>query len=94
MQESGIDRADIEYLVNNNISLYDTYMPQAWKKALLQKAAAIAPFIDTSDATIRVFVDAVSDEVPWFAEAVSRDKIEWVRNEIRLILRDLKAAAG
>ena len=91
MQEAGIGEEELSYLVNNNISFYKDFCPPAWKEALLEQFKDSASYLDNIDNDILfLFVEAMTDEAPWFSQIITKGKKQWLYNELFLIGQDLK----
>ncbi len=84
---------DVRYLVDNNISLYQELLPNTWKVLLLRDLEKYAEFFsgEVSDEFLFLFIEAMTDEIPWFGEVITKDKKSWLLNEFVLIDRDLNA---
>lgn len=65
-------------------------MPKAWKKLLRQELAPNVSRVENiDDDTLMLLIEAISEEIPWFAEVVTIEKKPWLRNELELALRDV-----
>lgn len=93
MLETGWTREMIQFLIDNNISFYEKYMPADWKKELVLKLGpkTSSDFTLTDD-MLALIVEAISEEIPWFAEVVTREKAPWLINEMALALKDMRKA--
>jgi hypothetical protein len=90
--EDGFKPEDLATLVNNNLSFYQDFMPQPWKEAVLQGLGPEASSIGQIDEdTLSLLVEAISEELPWFAKIVTYEKRQWLKNEVELIRKDLQA---
>lgn len=85
-------REEIEFLVKNNVSFYENYMPPAWKDKMVSELGPQASRVELNDNLLVLLVEAISEEIPWFAEVVSRERRAWLINELELALRDIKAS--
>lgn len=82
----------MEFLVGNNISFYENYMPQAWKGRIASELGSYGSRIELDDNLLVLLVEAVSEEIPWFAEVVTIERKSWLINELQLALKDLEAS--
>jgi hypothetical protein len=95
LQEDGVGREEIESLVRNNISFYQSYLPKAWKKLIVQELAPHVSQVENIDEdTVTLLVEAISEEIPWFAEVVTWERRSWLLKEFELALKDVKASQG
>jgi hypothetical protein len=89
--EDGFKQEDLATLVNNNLSFYKDFMPQPWREALLQGLSSQTSSIgQIDDDTVRLLVEAITEELPWFPRVVTWEKRQWLINELELIRRDLQ----
>jgi len=91
LKEGDIGEREFQYLVDNNRSLYKDFIPASWRKAICMEFKDSAPLLqNVSDDQLALFVEAITDELPWFARVVSVDKKDWLLNELALIRKDLE----
>lgn len=91
LRDGGIGEREIRYLINNNLSLYKDFMPTALKKAIIEEFRSDARYLNNiDDNLLAIFVEAITDEVPWFAKVVSADKKHWLLRELSFIKKDLE----
>lgn len=83
----------IQFLVDNNMSFYEKYMPTAWKKELVSKLGPQVSDFTFTDDMMTLIVEAISEEIPWFAEVVTKEKAPWLINELALALSDMQKAS-
>jgi hypothetical protein len=92
-EEDGIGEKEMRYLVDHNLSLYKDFLPAAWKKAIVEQFKPYASSLnDVNDGMLALFVEAITDEVPWFARVVTVDKKGWLLTELAYIKKDLEEA--
>jgi hypothetical protein len=62
-------------------------MPNTWKQLLADKFGNNS--LQVTDDILSIFVEAVSEEIPWFAEVVTWERRSWLKNELNLALKDI-----
>lgn len=98
LQKEGIGKDELEEIVSNNISFWQSIMPQEWKKhikehlleAIRKHPDAVKSFFDNVTTAQYLFVEAVTDLAPWFPEVVTRDRYWWLENEIEEIYKNIR----
>lgn len=66
-------------------------MPQAWKEKMVSELGPQSSRVEVNDNLLVLLVEAISEEISWFAEVITREKQSWLRNELELALKDIKA---
>lgn len=106
LEEGGMGYQELRYLVENDISFYENYMPPSWRKLLFQLAGTgmvngrfnieelKALTEDDLGEFLPLFMESVAEDFPWFVQAVSADKKSWVIKEVSLFLKDLETQKG
>ncbi len=102
LEEGGMGYKELRYLVENDISFYQDFMPPSWKEQLFQliegqiKQGEIkleelkALTEDDMGEFIPLFMEAIAEDFPWFPQAVSADKKSWLMKEVSLFLTDIE----
>lgn len=67
-------------------------MPQAWKERIASELGSYSG-VELNDNLLVLLVEAISEEIPWFAEVVTIERKPWLINELELALKDLKKAS-
>lgn len=91
LKEGGIGENEVRYLIDHNLSLYRDFLPAAWRKAIVEQFKPYASSLDIDDGMLALFVEAMTDEIPWFARVVTVDKKGWLLREIQYIKEDLES---
>jgi hypothetical protein len=93
LKEGGIGEAEFQFLIDNNRSLYEEFIPNSWKKAIVEEFKGNAALLENvSDDMLALFVEAMTEEVGvWFARVLTVDKKDWLLRELQHIRQDLES---